>query len=243
MAKIGSVGDGISAENANWSFGGGVADTFDHHVSKSVPLYDEGHGLICGLSDFFVKPDSLVYELGCSTGTLTMALAQHQSGKPTARYIGVDIEPDMVAKAEAKRAELGLKNVSFVADDVSQIDLQPCDLVVAYYTIQFVRPSRRQELIDRIYKALQWGGALILFEKVRGPDARFQDIVTAMYSYDYKLKQGYDAEEIVSKARSLKGIMEPFSTQGNVDMLKRAGFQDIMTIMKFICFEGFVAIK
>jgi len=243
MAKIGSVGDGISADNANWSFGGTVAETFDAHVGKSVPLYGEGHGLVCGLSDFFIKSDSLVYDLGCSTGSLTLALARHQSCKPTARYIGVDIEPDMVAKAEKKRAQLGLRNVSFVTDDASQIDLQPCDLVVAYYTVQFVRPSRRQELIDRIYKALQWGGALILFEKVRGPDARFQDIVTAMYSYDYKLKQGYDAEEIVSKARSLKGIMEPFSTQGNVDMLKRAGFQDIMTIMKFICFEGFVAIK
>lgn len=243
MNRVSSVGDGISAGNANWSFGGSVADTFDDHVSKSVPLYVEGHELVCGLSDFFVKSDSLVYELGCSTGTLTVALARHQAGKPGARFVGIDIEPDMIAVADAKRRELGLANVSFVVDDVSQIDLQPCDLVVAYYTVQFIRPSRRQELIDRIYGALQWGGALIMFEKVRGPDARFQDILTAMYSYDYKLKQGYDAEEIVSKARSLKGILEPFSTQGNVDMLKRAGFVDIMTIMKYICFEGFVAIK
>jgi tRNA (cmo5U34)-methyltransferase len=243
MGRIGSVGDGISAENANWSFGGSVADTFDDHVSKSVPLYSEGHDIVSGLSDFFVKPDSLVYELGCSTGSLIMSIAQHQASKPTARYVGIDVEPDMIARAEAKRSKLNLDNVSFTVDDVSQVDLQPCDFVVAYYTVQFIRPSRRQELIDRIYKSLQWGGALVLFEKVRGPDARFQDIMTAMYSYDYKLKQGYDAEEIVSKARSLKGIMEPFSTQGNIDMLKRAGFKDVMTIMKFICFEGFVAIK
>jgi tRNA (cmo5U34)-methyltransferase len=78
---------------------------------------------------------------------------------------------------------------------------------------------------------------------VRGPDARFQDIMTAMYSYDYKLAQGYNAEEIVSKARSLKGILEPFSTQGNLDMLARAGFKDVTTIMKYISFEGLVAIK
>ena len=45
------------------------------------------------------------------------------------------------------------------------------------------------------------------------------------------------------KSRSLKGVMEPFSTQGNLDMLKRAGFQDVMTIQKYVCFEGFLAIK
>ena len=64
-----------------------------------------------------------------------------------------------------------------------------------------------------------------------------------MYTYDYKLSQGYDAEEIVSKARSLKSVLEPFSTQGNLDLLDRAGFKDVTTIMKYICFEGFVAIK
>ena len=81
-----------------------------------------------------------------------------------------------------------------------------------------------------------------MFEKVRGPDARFQDMLTALYN-DYKLEQGYDANEIIAKARSLKGVLEPFSTQGNLDMLHRAGFVDVMTIMKYICFEGFIAIK
>ena len=33
------VGDGVNAKNARWTFGGGVADHFDDHVSKSVPLY------------------------------------------------------------------------------------------------------------------------------------------------------------------------------------------------------------
>ena len=49
------VGDEIAAGNAGWTFGGEVAKTFDSHVSKSVPFYEEGHSLICGVSDFFVK--------------------------------------------------------------------------------------------------------------------------------------------------------------------------------------------
>ena len=82
----------------------------------------------------------------------------------------------------------------------------------------------------------------MFFEKVRYNDARFQDIFTTLYN-DYKLDMGYSHEEILNKTRSLKGVMEPFSTNGNLDMLKRAGFKDITTVIKDICFQGFIAIK
>jgi len=97
-------------------------------------------------------------------------------------------------------------------------------------------------LINKIYESLNWGGAFLLFEKVRGADARFQDILTGLYT-DYKLRVGYTPEDIVSKSRSLKGVLEPFSSKGNVEMLERAGFVDINTVQKYICFEGFLAIK
>jgi tRNA (cmo5U34)-methyltransferase len=239
---MGSVGDGLKAGNACWTFGEGVAAQFDEHVSKSVPLYAEGHDLVCALSDFFVKPDSTVYELGCSTGALTCKLARHNSAKKKARFLGIDIEQEMIDQANQRRTSLALTNTEFVVDDALIYPFEPADLIVAYYTVQFVRPSHRQQLFDLVYRALNWGGAFILFEKVRAPDARFQDITTALYM-DYKLEQGYSPEEISAKNRSLKGVLEPFSTQGNLDLLARAGFVDTMTVMKYICFEGFLAIK
>ena len=69
-----TVGDGIGAQRGNWKFSGEASANFDAHVSKSVPLYTEGHQLICDLSDFFIKPDSTIYEVGCSTGSLTLKL-------------------------------------------------------------------------------------------------------------------------------------------------------------------------
>lgn len=233
------VGDGVSAESASWSFGGDVADHFDSHVSKSVPLYNEGHTLVCELADFFVK-DGVTYEIGCSTGTLIRKVAAQCAGKKSARFVGVDIEQGMIDFAQ--QAGPHDSRVSYVADDVLQMEFEPADMILAYYTVQFVRPSERQRLIDKLYNSLKWGGALVMFEKTRGPDGRFQDILTRLYD-DYKLSRGYSPEEIVSKARSLKGVLEPFSTRGNVEQLERAGFKDIMTIMKYIAFEGFVAIK
>ena len=240
--EIGSVGDGLEAGNARWSFGGQTAQQFDEHVSKSVPMYTEGHQIICDLSDFFLSEGSSCYELGCSTGELTTKLALHNKSKDTARFVGIDLEPAMIELARQKGADLELGQAEFLLDDVLQTDISNADIVVAYYTVQFIRPSERQRLISKIYNALNWGGAFLLFEKVRANDARFQDITTSLYN-EYKIAQGYTPEEIFSKSRSLKGVLEPFSTQGNLDLLARAGFQDVLTIFKYLAFEGFLAIK
>jgi tRNA (cmo5U34)-methyltransferase len=233
------TGDSIYAENAGWTFGGDVPEHFEDHVSKSVPLYEEGHDLVLKIADFFVDDRSICYELGCSTAALTRKLAERNARRRT-RFIGVDIQESMTQKAAELSA--GLPNVSIVTADVLDFDFEPADLIIAYYTVQFVRPRHRQQLIDRVYESLNWGGAFLLFEKVRGPDARFQDLFTALYT-DYKLDRGYGPDEIVGKARSLKGVLEPFSSQGNLDLLRRAGFVDITTVMKYVCFEGFLAIK
>jgi len=234
------VGHNITADNANWSFGGDVPATFVDHIKQSVPLYVEGHGLVVDFSDYFVSQTSTVYELGVSTGELLSKLATHHAAKPEVRWIGLDVEAAMVEKAKAHCSALG--NIEILHEDARVFPLEKADLIVSYYTMQFVPPRDRQILFDKIYQALNWGGAFIMFEKVRAPDARFQDMVTTLYN-DFKLANGFSTEEIVMKTRSLKGVMEPFSSEGNREMLSRAGFVDFMTIQKYLAFEGFLAIK
>lgn len=226
-------------KNANWKFSGDIVQEFDQHILSSVPLYEKGHTLISNLSDFFLSNNSLCYELGCSTGTLLKSLADHNKNK-NVKFIGIEIENDMANYANNKLESYD--NIQIICDDILNVELEKSDLIVSYYTIQFIKPRIRQIIFDKIYKSLNWGGAFILFEKVRGADARFQDISTALYT-DFKLEQGFTKEEILDKTRSLKGVLEPFSTQGNLDLLQRAGFVDIMSVMKYICFEGFLAIK
>lgn len=230
----------IIAENAAWTFSGNVAKQFSAHIRRSVPMYDQGHELVCQLSDYFVRNDSICYELGVATGELLTKLVRHNQHKSQARWVGIDVEPDMIA--EAQKTLSGHKNVTLEVADVLHYEFEKSDLMVSYYCLQFIPPKVRQQVLCNVFENLHWGGAFILFEKVRANDARFQDIMTTLYS-DFKLKQGYQAEEILAKTRSLKGILEPFSTQGNLDLLQRAGFVDVITVMKYACFEGFLAIK
>ena len=67
--------------------------------------------------------------------------------------------------------------------------------------------------------------------------------MTGTYNDFFKLDNSYEYDEIAIKTQSLRGVLEPFSTNGNLGLLKRAGFKDILVIFKYICFEGYLAIK
>ncbi|MGB0905538.1 MAG: methyltransferase domain-containing protein, partial [Mangrovicoccus sp.] len=127
------VGQDISASNAGWTFGENVPETFVEHITQSVPLYQEGHELICQLSDFFVHNDSLIYEIGTSTGELIAKMAQHNASKPDARWVGIDVEEAMAAKA-AKHCE-DIPNIRVLHDDARFMDFEAADMVVSYYTM------------------------------------------------------------------------------------------------------------
>ena len=232
-----NVGDNIAADKGRWSFSGEVSKTFDEHVSRSVPFYNEGHQLIVDIQDFFLQDESVCYELGCSTGSLIKLLSENNANEKT-KYYGIDNVKEMIKVAESKK----IKNAKFLFEDITSYELLDSDMIVSYYTIQFIKPQLRQDVINKIYQSLNWGGAFFLFEKVRANDARFQDYLNSSYN-EFKLRNDFTESEIFSKTRSLNGVLEPFSSQGNIDMLRRAGFTDVISIFKYLNFQGFMCIK
>ena len=235
---MGRADVGIDAANAGWSFDN-IGDAFDGHVRKSVPLYDAGHDLVCQVGDFFLPPNATVIELGVSTGALAKKFLERHAARKDVRYVAYDRVDAMVERASVRCSDPRLELIN---GDIVTAEFPRSNLVLSYYTLQFVHPRSRQDVFTKIYDSLEWGGAFLLFEKVRAPDARFQDLAVQLY-HEFKLVQGFDETEILNKQRSLKGVLEPFSTQGNIDLLRRAGFVDIMTILKYVCFEGFLVIK
>lgn len=232
------AGDGVPTGGpGSWTFGDGLAPSFDSHIEKSVPGYASAHHLITLASDFFLVEGSRCVDLGCSTGTLLRKLAQRHVDK-NIDFFGCDVEEEMVVAARDQGRGLGIEVAVASALDV---DLE-ANMVVSVFTLQFILQQDRQNLVDSIYANLRWGGGFFLFEKVRGSDARFQDVLTSVH-LDWKIEQGFSEKEVLGKWQSLKGSMEPFSEKGNLDMLRRAGFQDIEVIWKWGPFQGFLAIK
>jgi tRNA (cmo5U34)-methyltransferase len=224
-----------------WDFKQDVAKNFYSHINKSVPLYKEGHELILKLSDFFLKDKSICYDLGCSTSDLLIKLSKY-TNKKKVKFIGLDIEKDMIGVSKKKIKKSKVSNIVVLNKDFSDAKFLKSDLIISYYSIQFVDPKKRQQILNKIYKSLNWGGCFVMFEKFRGPDARFQDIFTQIYN-DYKESNGFSVDEIFNKQKSLRGVLEPFSDFGNIGLLKRAGFKDISSVAQLISFKGYISIK
>jgi len=234
-------GDKIKTQIGNFSFGKNTPKNFDVHIGKSVPLYNMGQELIANLSSFFLVDGSTVYDLGCSTGNISRKIVNYNK-QINFKVIAVDIEKKMLQRAKRTLSKREKKRIKLINKDLVKLKLEKSDMIVSYYTLQFIKPKFRQEIFNKIYKSLNWSGAFILFEKVRGPDARFQDIFTQTY-HEFKNKNGFTEKQIYNKALSIRGMLEPFTSKANIDYMKRAGFKDITPILKYCSFEGFLAIK
>lgn len=228
----------MKLKTEGWSFGGKIPNKFEKHISKSVPLYLEGHQIITRLSDFFLNDESICYNIGCSTGNLLKKISAHSNKKKIILY-GIEKEKNMYNYAKSK---INYKNIKFINNDFNKIKLKKSDLIISYYSFQFIRPSIRQIALNKIFKSLNWGGAFIMFEKIRGNDARFDNILSSLY-LEFKEDNRISSESILKKSKSLRGVLEPFSDNGNLGLIRRAGFKDIQTIMQSICFKGYLCIK
>lgn len=235
------VGNKIRASNASWSFDRDVPKNFSKHIKDSVPFYSDGHEICLQLSDFFLKEKSNCYDLGCSTGTLLNMLSKRNDKK--INFFGIDSIKNMILQAKKEnKIQKNTNRIKYINGDILKLKFSKSDLIISYYTIQFIHPKFRQDILNKIYKTLNWGGAFIMFEKIRASDARFQDIFTITYN-DFKLKNNFSPEEIVYKTKSLKGVMEPFSDFGNTSLIKRAGFKDVIPVFQWLCFKGYLCIK
>ena len=145
-----------------------------------------------------------------------------------------------IVKKKLKKKKI--TNINILHRDLTQINLKNSDLIISYYTIQFISSKFRQKILNNIYNSLNWGGAFIYFEKIRGADARFQDIFTSLYN-DFKEGNGLSANEIIGKEKTLRGVLDPFSEKGNLGLLKRSGFEDIQSIFQYLNFKGYLCIK
>ncbi len=224
-----------------WSFGGKIPKNFDTHIKKSVPFYSEGHQIIIGLSDYFLSKNSVCYDLGCSSASLLTRLSKF-TNKDKIKFYGLEINKDMYKFAKKNLKFSKIRNIKLYNKDVNNFKLSKSNLIISYYTLQFIHPSLRQKIYDKIYKSLNWGGAFIIFEKVRGNDARFDNILNSLY-WDFKEKNQFTSKEIIEKSKSLRGVLEPFTDIGNLGYLKRSGFSDIQTIFQYLCFKGYLCIK
>jgi tRNA (cmo5U34)-methyltransferase len=223
----------------DFSFGD-IAKHFDTHIRSSIPDYETGLMPSCiGLSQRFIQPGTTVIDVGCSTGqTLASIRRANQTARPTADYIGIDIESRFKPHWDKWKE----KNLRFEQRDARTFPFQGTSLVISQFFVQFISPADKLPLLTRIHDGLVEGGALIIAEKTLAETARLQDALTFPY-YDRKLANGFSAKEILDKERRLRGQMTLYTDRELKNALEQAGFSEITSIWRSLMFVGILALK
>ena len=236
----GNVDELITSVPGEWKFDEQVSQNFDTHVRKSVPLYEEVQKEVVEMSEWFVRDNSIIYDLGASTGETISLLLQKHHRKNNIRYIGVE---ESLAMIEIARKKCNSDTVQFLQQDIADInEFSNVDLILSLYTLQFLPLWKRKLVLQRVYNGLVEGGAFIFVEKMRAENSMFEDIWNDLY-WDYKQERGLNEQQVIKKSQSLRGVLMPLTLTENLQLLSDTGFQCMDTFIKWNNFAGIVAVK
>ena len=233
------------ADVPDFVFNEDVVRVFPDMIKRSVPGYltiVENIGVLAGQ---FAQAHTTLYDLGASLGAVTQALRRHVRSDGC-RVIAVDNSPAMVSRcSEYLHAQDAmfqeLLPVAVIEADILALPLQPTSLVTLNFTLQFIPPERRLELLTRIRQALLPGGALILSEKLRFEDEAQHELLTELH-VAFKRANGYSELEIAQKRSAIENVMKPDSLEQHRERLLAAGFSKVVPWFQCLNFASLVAL-
>lgn len=233
------------ADVPDFVFNEDVVRVFPDMIKRSVPGYPaivENIGVLAGQ---FAQAHTTLYDLGASLGAVTQALRRHVRSDGC-RVIAVDNSPAMVSRcSEYLHAQDAmfqeLLPVAVIEADILALPLQPTSLVTLNFTLQFIPPERRLELLTRIRQALLPGGALILSEKLRFEDDAQHELLTELH-VAFKRANGYSELEIAQKRSAIENVMKPDSLEQHRERLLAAGFSKVVPWFQCLNFASLVAL-
>jgi ubiquinone/menaquinone biosynthesis C-methylase UbiE len=110
-----------------------------------------------------VFPGARLLDVGCGTGTLTLE-AKRRCGAEGSVH-GLDVSPQMIARARAKAVDAGLDVTLEVASaDALPLADESCDIVLCSLALHHLRRNQRRKAVAEMQRVLAPGGCLVIVE-------------------------------------------------------------------------------
>ncbi|BBO84361.1 carboxy-S-adenosyl-L-methionine synthase [Desulfosarcina ovata subsp. sediminis] len=225
-----------------FEFNAAVVNVFDDMIHRSVPMYAEIIRQQARLVQRSYQPGTRIYDLGCSNGNLALSVC---AGMPPGsfRMVAVDSSQPMLDAFDKRMAEWPQRaDIRLTCSDIRDVALAQASVVVVNFTLQFIPPTDRSRLVQRIYDALVPGGMLLFSEKTVHPDAGLADLQVEYY-YRFKRENGYSELEISQKREALENVLVPETVAQHHDRLTGCGFSAIDVWLKWFNFCSWICIK
>lgn len=233
----------LSSDIEAFRFDERVTRVFGDMIRRSVPGYASVIAMTGVLGAEHIRPNSRVYDLGCSLGTALMAI--HERIDIPCELIGIDSSKAMVTACKENLDSLPRKpeiDIQLRCADITETNICNASLVIMHYTLQFIETGKRLDLLRKIATGLNPGGILVLSEKLTFQDFATNAALTQLY-YDFKKHNGYSELEISQKRQALENVLIPETEQTHIKRLKEAGFDNAVSWFQCLNFHSFVAYK
>jgi tRNA (cmo5U34)-methyltransferase len=125
---------------------------------------------------------------------------------------------------------------------LADVPVENASVVTMCWTLQFIRPLRRDNVVRWIYDGLAGGGVLMVTEKILTNSGHMNRFFIDYY-YEYKRRQGYTDTEIARKREALENVLIPYRLEENLELFRRNGFEIVETFFQWFNFAGFLCVK
>ncbi|WP_371189051.1 carboxy-S-adenosyl-L-methionine synthase CmoA [Thalassotalea maritima] len=230
------------AKVADFRFDEHVVEVFPDMIKRSVPGYSTIIETIGQLSNRFAKNNTNIYDLGCSLGAASLAMRQNIEAD-NCQIIAIDNSKDMVKRCQMHVNAFKASTPCVVKEgDILTEPMENASIVVLNFTLQFIEPQQRQQLLNKIYQALVPGGVLLLSEKIYDKDETCRELLNDLH-HDFKRANGYSDLEIAQKRAAIEHVMKPDILETHYQRLQQAGFAHRTTWFQCFNFFSLIAMK
>lgn len=243
MSKTDNIYNKPLEQVGGFSFDEQVVQVFPDMIKRSVPGYEKIIHTIGMITQRCAIDHSNLYDLGCSLGAATLSMRRGLNNKNGCRIIAIDNSEAMVERCQqhihAYKSEIP---VSVLCDDICNIKIENASVVVLNFTLQFLTPEKRLNLLTNIYNGLLPGGVLVLSEKFVFDDPLSQQLLIDLH-LDFKRSHGYSELEISQKRSSLENVLISDTVEQHYARLQQAGFTHNNLWYQCFNFGSIISIK
>ena len=215
------------------------AGNYDADRELLIPCYNDYYSTALDIIPFSRDRELRVLDLGAGTGALARLIAEKF---PRAQLQLVDIAPAMLQVAETHFSTNDLARVSFRVMDYVREDFQgPYDLIASSLSIHHLPDEQKQELFNKIYRALIPGGFFVNADQALGESEFAENIFSRAWIRQVKERGVTDATLQATLERMKEDKMSPLSSQ--FSWLRQAGFIDVSTWYQHYSFVVYSATR
>ncbi len=226
----------------DFKFDESVSRVFPDMIRRSVPGYEAIIELTGSIAEKYAQPATNIYDLGCALGASMLSMSS-TINQESIQYIGIDNSAAMLEECQKiLQPVIPRHQFQLIEGQVEDAAIDNACIVVMNFTLQFINPALRDQLVGRIYQGLIPDGVFIVSEKIDFSNDQESTLQQQLHE-QFKISNGYSELEISQKRIALEQVMILDDREQHLDRLRRAGFKNAVQWFQSFNFASFVGVK